>query len=201
MALGSSLGQALGKTLMCSFENKCLKIALMVWTQSSVDGMLMMFILFSSLDHTEKFKEYLYSKLPNINFLLENENDGGLSFLGINIYCEKGKFLTNVYCKKTFSGDFTNFSSFIPETYKTDLVKSLLFRCFSLCSDFVKFHNEINILKGILCKYRYPRDFVDKCIKNFWTVLSPKIIISTVYKKDFMIILPYSVLTFASKSH
>ena len=30
VALGSSFGQALGKTFMCSFENKCLKIALMV---------------------------------------------------------------------------------------------------------------------------------------------------------------------------
>ena len=159
-----------------------------------------LFILFSSINHTEKFKEYLSSTLPNINFLSENENDGRLFFLEINIYREKGKFVTNVYWKKTFSGVLTNFSSFIPETYKTDLIKSLLFRCFSLCSDFENFHNEINISKGILCKYSYPRDFADKCIKNFWTVLSPKIVASTVYKKDFMI-LPCSMLTFASKSH
>ena len=131
----------------------------------------------------------------------ENENDGHLSFLGISIYHETGKFaMENVYWKKTFSDVLTNFSSFIPETYKTNLIKSLLFRCFSLCLDFEKFHNEINISKGILCKYSYPRDFADKCIKNFWTVLSPKIVASTVYKKDFMI-LPCSMLTFASKSH
>ena len=29
--------------------------------------------------------------------------------------------------KKTFSGIYTNFNSFIPETYKTDLLESLLF--------------------------------------------------------------------------
>ena len=86
-----------------------------------------MFILFSSINHTEKFKEYLSSTLPNINFLSENENDGRLFFLEINIYREKGKFVTNVYWKKTFSGVLTNFSSFMPETYKTDLIKSLLF--------------------------------------------------------------------------
>ena len=60
----------------------------------------------------------------------------------------------------------TNFNSFIPETYKTGLIKSLLYQCFSLCLDFVKFHHEINILKSILYKNSYPRDFVDKC-KSF----------------------------------
>ena len=57
-----------------------------------------------------------------------------------------------------------NFNSFIPETYKTGLVKSFLLRCFSLCSDFVKFLHEINIKKRILHNNSYPRDFADKCI-------------------------------------
>ena len=116
--------------------------------------------MFSSLDQAEKFKKYLSTKHPNINFSLEKENDGCLSFLDVNILREKGKFVSNVYRKKTFSG-------FIPETYKTVLIKSLLFRCFNLCSDFMKFHHEINILKVILYKNSYPCDFVDKCIKEF----------------------------------
>ena len=58
------------------------------------------------------------SKHPNIKFLLEKENDGHISFLDINIFREKEKFVTNVYQKKTFSGVYTNFNSFIPETYK-----------------------------------------------------------------------------------
>ena len=93
--------------------------------------------LFFSLDQAEKFKKYLSSKHPNINFSLEKESDGRLSFLGINILREKENFATNVYRKKTFSCVYTNFNSFIPETYKTSLVKSLLFRCFNLCSDFL----------------------------------------------------------------
>ena len=121
------------------------------------------FVLFSSLDQAEKFKKYFSSKHPNINFLLEKENDGRSSFLDINIFREIGKFVTNVYRKKTFSGVYTNFDSFIPETYKTGSVKSLLFRCFNLCSDFVEFHHEINIIKSILYKSSYPRDFVGKC--------------------------------------
>ena len=50
------------------------------------------FVLFSSMDQAEKFKKYLSSKNPNINF----------SFLDINIYCEKGKFVPNV-CQKRSS--------------------------------------------------------------------------------------------------
>ena len=76
----------------------------------------------ASLDQVEKFKKYLSSKHPNINFSLEKENDGRLPFLDINIFREKGRFVTNVYRKKTFSGVYTNFNSFIPETYKTGLI-------------------------------------------------------------------------------
>ena len=101
-----------------------------------------------------------------MKFLLKKENDGCLSFLDINIFHEKGKFVTNIYGKKTFTGVYTILNSFIPETYKTGLIESLLFQCFNLCSDFVKLDHEINILKGILYKNSYPRDFVDKCIKK-----------------------------------
>ena len=79
--------------------------------------------MFSSLDQVEKFKKYLSSKHPDINFSLEKENEGRLSFLDINIFREKGKFVTNVYRKRTFSGVYINFDSFIPETYKTGLIQ------------------------------------------------------------------------------
>ena len=57
---------------------------------------------------------------------------------------------------------------------------------------FVKFHHEINILKSILYKNSYPRDFVDKCIKQFLErVLTRKVIGSTVPTKDMMITLTF----------
>ena len=133
---------------MWSFRNKQLKTCphglKSVSCRWYVDDML---VLFFSLDHAEKFKKYLSLRHHNKNFSLEKENYDRSCFLGINIFCEKEKFVTNVYWKKTVSGAFTNFNSFIPENYKTDLIKSLSFWCFSLCSNFVKFHCEINILK------------------------------------------------------
>ena len=168
VTMGSLSGPALANIFMCNFEKKWLKDCphslRPVFYRRYVDDI---FVLFSSLDQAENFKKYLSSKHPNINFLSEKEYVGRLSLLDVNIFREKGKVVSNVYRKKTFSGVYTNFDSFISETYKTGLIKSLLFRCFNLCSEFVKFHHKINILKGILYKNSYPRDFVDKCIKEF----------------------------------
>ena len=68
----------------------------------------------------------MFEVIQSINFSLEKENDGRLSFLDINILHEIGKFVTSVYWKKSFSDVYTNFNSFIPETYKTELIKPLL---------------------------------------------------------------------------
>ena len=149
-------------------------------------------VLFSSPDQAGKFREHLSSKHPNIKFSKEKEEDGCLPFLDISIFRENDKFATNVYRKKTYSVVSTNFKSFIPETYKIGFIKSLLFWCFSLCSDFIKFHHEIDKLKSILYKNSYPRDLVDKCIKEFLDkILAPKPAVSTVPKKNLVIGLPY----------
>ena len=90
---------------------------------------------------------------------------------------KKEKFVTNIYLKKTFSGVYTNFDSFISETYETGLVKSLLFRCFNLCSDLIKLYHEINVIKSILYKNSYPGDFGDKCTKQFLNrILTQKVV-------------------------
>ena len=98
----------------------------------------------------------------------------------------------NVYRKKTISGVYVNLKSFIPDTYKIGLMESLLFWCFSLCSDFIKFYHETNRLKSIFYKNSYPLDLIDKCIKEFLDkILAPKTIVSTLLKKDLVMLLPY----------
>ena len=155
--MGSPLVPTLADIFMCSFESKWLREwpndFKPVFYRRYVDEIL---ALFSSPDHADKFKEYLPSKHLNIIFSIEKEKDGSLPFLDVNIFCENEKFATNVYRKKTFSGIYANFKSFIPETYKIGLIKSLLFWCFSLCSDFIKFHHKIDKLKSILYKKQLP---------------------------------------------
>ena len=193
VAMGSPLGPALANIFMCSFASKWLRDCpndfKPVFYRRYIDGI---FVLFSSPDHADKFREYLSSKHPNIKFSIEKEEDDCLPFLDVNIFHENYKFVTNVYRKKTFSGIYTNFTSFIPETYKIGLMKSLLFRCFSLRSDFIKFYHEIDKLKSILYKSSYTRDLVDKCIKDLLDkILAPKPVVSTVPKKNLVTGLPY----------
>ena len=85
--MGSPLGPALANIFMCSFENKWLKDCphslIPVFYRWYVEDV---FLLFSCLNQAEKFKTYLSSKHSNINFSLEKENDGRLSFLYISIF-------------------------------------------------------------------------------------------------------------------
>ena len=90
VAMGSPLGSALANIFICNFENKLLKDCphslKPVFYRHYVDDI---FVVFSSLDQAEKFKKYFSSKHPNINFSLEKENGGHLSFLDVNIFREK----------------------------------------------------------------------------------------------------------------
>ena len=64
--------------------------------------------------------------------------------------------------------------------------------CFDLRLDFVKFDHQINILKSILYRNSYPCNFVEKCRKEFLDrVLTRKVVVSTMPKKDLIIVLPY----------
>ena len=128
-----------------------------------------MFLMFQSRDHVKHFVHYMNAKRPNIRFIFETEYQNSFSFLDIKIIrnTEKKAFETSVYRKSTFSGVFTNFKSFIPMTYKTGLLETMLFRCFSICSSYEKFHEEIVKLKEIFKRNSYPEKFIDRCIKKF----------------------------------
>ena len=58
--------------------------------------------------------------------------NNSLSFLDIKIIREGNKFATSVCRKPTFSGMFTNFGSFIPNSYKYALIFTLLYRALKL---------------------------------------------------------------------
>ena len=111
-----------------------------------------------SLESAHSFREYMSSKHQNINFTIEQESIGSLSFLDVKICGKNGKFVTSVYRKPTFSGVFTNYKSFIPTNQKRGLLHTLLHRSFSLCCDFTTFHFQIDHFKTILMK-KLPPEF------------------------------------------
>ena len=161
------------------------KTVLIVWSLSSIDGMLLIYLYFFPLSIMQKSLKSIYVPSIPIKLFVRERKWWSLIFFRHQYFSWK----KNVYRKKTFSGVYSNFNSFISESYKTGLIESLLFRCFNLCSDFVKFNDEINIFKSILYKNSNPRDLVDK--KFLDRVSTQKVVVSTVPKMDLMIVLPY----------
>ena len=82
-----------------------------------------------------------------MSFSFEQEKNGKLSFLDTEVSREKGKFVTTVYRKSTFSGVYTHFESFLTTIYKFGMVYFLAYRRFKICSDWTKFHEELSFLK------------------------------------------------------
>ena len=115
------------------------------------------FLLFRSKHHIEKFRNYLNRQHKNIKFTSETENENSISFLDIKITRENNKSMTT---KPTFSGFFTNFGSFIPKSYKYNLLFTLLHRALKLCSNFECFHQEIDKLKTIFENNGYPKSLL-----------------------------------------
>ena len=193
VAMGSPLGPSFANAFLCHHEkkwlNECPKHFKPVFYKRYVDDI---FVLFKKPEHIQLFVDYMNSKHKNISFSFETEKDGKMSFLDVNVFRENGKFVTNVYRKDTFTGVYTNFSSFIPLDYKFGLIYTLLHRCFCIVSDMSKFHLEIAKLKEILLKNGYSSKFIDSCIFKFMNnlfVIKPTII--TVPKKQLFIVLPF----------
>ena len=110
----------------------------------------------------------------------------------MTVFRDASKFSSSVHRKDTFSGVYTNYRSFMPETYKKGLVSTLLYRAFMICSSFQSLHQEIERLKNIFSKNGYPSKLVDKCIFNFFNKQYEKRpAVHTVPKKEMLLVLPF----------
>ena len=105
------------------------------------------FVLFESAEHLSKFRDYFNTCHPNMSFSFDQAKSGKLSFLDIDTSREKGKVVTTVYGKPTLSGVYTHFESFLPTVFKFGMVYTLAYRCFKICSDWMKFHEKLSFLK------------------------------------------------------
>ena len=129
------------------------------------------FLLFQKEDHVNKFEKYLSSRHKNINFKSEKEKDNCLSFLDVLVTRSNG-FITSVYRKKTFSGIYLNFHSFVPDIYKKGFISCLLYRAYRICSNPNLIHEEVKYLKTLWLGNKYPSKFIEFCVKTFFDKIS-----------------------------
>ena len=167
VAMGSPLGPTLANAFMCHWEKKwledCPNQFKPLLYRRYVDDT---FLIFRSPDHINLFLNYLNSKHENIEFTCDTEIDKTLPFLDINITREDSSFNTSIYRKPTFTGLLSKYSSFSPILYKKNLIATLVYRGYQLCSSYFAFHKEIEFLKTILMQNGYPLVFIEKQIKQ-----------------------------------
>ena len=88
------------------------------------------------------------------------------------------------------------------QTYKKSLIGTLLFRCFSICSDYTSFHLEVENLREILKKNSYPSGIIEQFIRSFLNRLHVlKKVIPTVPKKELFIALSYLGMLSSNLKH
>ena len=118
-------------------------------------------------DAAERFLEYINELHPNIKFTIENEQDNQLPFLDILIKRTEQGFTTNVYRKKTFTGQGTNYYSSCALVFKLNSISTLLHRAFTICSNWQNFHSEITFSIQYFKNNAYPSFLFDRYLKDF----------------------------------
>ena len=123
IAMGSPLGHHFANIFLCHWEEtwfkNCPKRFVPLFYRRYIDDT---FVLFSSSDHVKNFFVYINSRHKNMSFTYEVEENNKLSFLDVSVIREENKFSTSLYGKPTFSGLYTNFASFIADSYKKCLI-------------------------------------------------------------------------------
>ena len=136
VAMGSPLGPNLANTFLCYYETTWLKNCPKSFKPVYYKYVDDIFVLFEKPEQVSRFVKYMNKRHKNIKFSFETEKDNSFSFFDVKICREKVKFTTSVFRKDTFSGVYTNFSSFVALKRKFGLVYTLLHRSFTIVSDF-----------------------------------------------------------------
>lgn len=193
VAMGSPLGPSLANIFMSHHEKtwlqNCPDDFKPVYYRRYVDDI---FVLFKSPEHLGQFKNYFNTCHLHMKFTSEDERDDQMPFLDFLFMRKEGKFTSSVYRKPTFTGIYTNFHSFTPQSYKQGLIYTLLHRIVSICCNYETILIEIGKLRTILMMNNYPNNIIDKCIYIFFNKLNiVKDVVHTVEKKKLMLLLPF----------
>ena len=152
------------------------------------------FTMFENKDTANGFLQYLDSHQNSIKFTIEFEQDNEIPFLDILVKrYPDNTFVTSIYRKKTFTGLYTKWDSFTPRKYKINVIRTLTYRCYRICSSASLLQSGFGDLRRLLLQNGYPQRII---IYNVNDVLNrnrnkPRSAVSTVPKKDIIILLPY----------
>ncbi|BHF74452.1 hypothetical protein SprV_0501753800 [Sparganum proliferum] len=116
-------------------------------------------------DAKEDFRGELNSIFPQIQFTMEEEKDGTLSFLDVRVTRqEDGSLQTGVFRKATNTEKILHYNSNHPLSHKRSCVRTLFRRINTHCSTEAEKLQERACLWHLFLVNGYPRSFVNKCL-------------------------------------
>ncbi|BHF81330.1 hypothetical protein SprV_0702446000 [Sparganum proliferum] len=116
-------------------------------------------------DAKDNIKRELNSVFPQIQFTMEEETNGVLSFLDVQVSRqEDGTLQTGVFRKATDTEKILHYNSNHPLSHKRSCVRTLFHRMHTHCSTEAKKLRERKTLWHLFLANGYPRSFVNKCL-------------------------------------
>ena len=157
VAMGSPLGPALANIFVGYYESKLFQ------TTSKPEMyyryMDDTFVVFSNEDECELFLDSLNSLHPSLRFTFEKEYNLVLPFLDVLVEKPPSKFITSIYRKPLFTGQYLRWNSFSPRKRKTNLILTLTHWGLAIC--FERLPSELLKIKSILLTNGYPEHVIE----------------------------------------
>ena len=121
------------------------------------------FAIFGSELDCDDFKGKLNLLHPALKFTVEKEQNNSMNFLDVLVEKDGTGFLTSIYRKSTFTGQYIRWNSFSPNTRKISLINTLVHRALMICSK-TKLGSELDKIKQLLIENGYQADVLLSCI-------------------------------------
>jgi hypothetical protein len=156
-AMGSPISAIVAELFLQMLEMKCIdSMSCILFWRRYVDDCF-------AIARARKIQEIL-TKInnfhPDIEFTLEVEEDGKISFLDIMLYEKEDRSIGHyVYRKPTQTNTYLNYNSFHPNAHKISVIDTLLSRAIKLC-DNEHINQEIEYVTNVLVSNLYPRNVI-----------------------------------------
>ena len=165
VAMGSPLGPTLANIFVGYFEERLFASIPQPPTYFRyVDDT---FVIFQSASDHQSFLMQLNAMHPSLQFTTEIEENNCLPFLDVLIERDRTaeKYLTSLYRKPTFTGEYVRYEAYCHKKRKLALIRTLVNRAQKICSP-ERLSTELKRLKSIFLSNGYPAYLVSKIITS-----------------------------------
>ena len=118
------------------------------------------FAAFNNQDEHNEFLSHPIALHPSFCFTFEKECNQTLPFLDVLVEKNDHKFVTSIYRKPTFTGQYICWNSFCPIKRKINLFLTLVHRALVICSEST-LQNELSNICTILLNNVYPKAIIN----------------------------------------